>query len=115
MLKTLPAIAALVVAGALVVPTVSQAAAGDSVRVSYADLNLTTRFDQAKLQSRISFAAAFVCGPADHRDIPFTRAVGKCRNETIADVQPAYEAAVAAARVPSVTVLDSAALIVTAH
>jgi len=115
MLKTLPAIAALVVAGALVVPTVSLAAAADSVRVSYADLNLTTAFDQARLQRRISFAATFVCGPADHRDIPFARAVGKCRSETIADVQPAYEAALAAARIPSVTVLDSAALIVTAH
>ena len=115
MLKTLPAVAALVVAGALVVPTVSQAAAGDSVRVSYADLNLTTEFDQARLQRRIKYAAVSVCGPADHRDIPFTRAIGVCRSETIADVQPAYEAAVAAARIPSVTVLDSAALIVTAH
>lgn len=115
MLKTLPAIAALVVAGALVVPTVSQAAEGNSVRVSYADLNLTTDFGQTSLQRRISIAAAFVCGPADHRDIPFTRAVGECRSATIADVQPAYEAALAAARTPSVTVLDSAALIITAH
>jgi UrcA family protein len=115
MLKTLPVIAALLAAGALVVPTVSQAASGDSVRVSYADLNLTTEFDQARLQRRISFAAAFVCGAADHRDIPFTQAVGECRSATIADVQPAYQAAVANARVPSVTVLDSAALIVTAH
>jgi UrcA family protein len=115
MLKTLPAIAALAVASALVVPTVTQAAEGDSVRVSYADLNLTTGFGQTSLQQRISFAAAFVCGPADHRDIPFTRAVGECRSATVADAQPAYEAAIAGARTPSVTVLDSAALIVTAH
>jgi UrcA family protein len=97
------------------VPTVSQAAESNSVRVSYADLSLTTAFGQARLQRRISFAAELVCGPADHRDIPFTRAVGECRSATIADAQPAYEAALAEARHPSVTVLDSASLIVTAH
>ena len=64
MFKTLPALAALAVATALVVPTVSQAAEKNSVRVSYADLNLTTDFGQHKLQRRIVFAARLVCESA---------------------------------------------------
>jgi UrcA family protein len=115
MLKTLPALAAIAVAGALLVPTVSQAQVPDSVRVSYADLNLTALPDQDRLQHRIVFAAKVVCGPSDQRDIPFTIAVGECRTATIADVRPQYEAAVAKARHGTVHVLDSAALIVTAR
>jgi len=65
MLKTLPALAALAVATALVVPTISQAAERTSVRVSYADLNLATEFGQTKLQRRISFAAELVCDTTD--------------------------------------------------
>ena len=42
MSKTIPMFAALAVAAALVVPTVSQAAASNPVRVSYADLNPAT-------------------------------------------------------------------------
>lgn len=115
MLKTLSALAALAVAGALLVPTVSQAAEPDSVRVSYADLNLTASPDQAKLQQRIQFAAETVCGPADHRDVPFIQKVGECRRFTVADAQPAVLEAINQARHPSVTVLGAAALIVTAH
>ena len=113
MLKTLPALAALLVASALVLPTVSQAAEQDSMRVSYADLNLATDFGQ-RLQGRIAFAAGVVCGPADHRDVPFLQAVGECRKATIADTQPAYDAAVRSARHGEVEILG-AALIVTAH
>lgn len=115
MLKTLPALAATVAASMLVVPTISDAAETDSVRVSYADLNLISTFDQARLQNRIHSAAEIVCGPADHRDLAFGKAVGQCRTATIADAQPAFEAAVAASRHPSVTVLEATALIVTAH
>ena len=115
MLKTLPALAALAAASALLIPPVSQAQDIDSVRVSYADLNLTSAFGQDRLQHRIAFAATVVCGPADHRDIPMTKAVGECRTETIADARPQYEAAVARARHGTVEVLDAAALIVTAR
>jgi UrcA family protein len=114
MLKTLPAVAALVVASALVVPTVSQAAEQDSVRVTYADLNLASDFGQQRLQGRIAFAASVVCGPADHRDVPFLQAVGECRTATIADAQPSYQAAIRSARHGEVEVLG-AALIITAH
>jgi UrcA family protein len=113
MLKTLPALAALVVASALVVPTVSEAQDTASVRVSYADLNLATDFGQNKLQHRISYAAETVCDKADPFDLNYTRAVSDCRIGAVAGAQPAFLAAVAAARHPSVTVLDATALIVT--
>ena len=115
MLKTLPALAALAMASALVVPTVSQAAEVPSVRVSYADLNLATDFGQNKLQRRIAFAAGQVCGTSDPRDLNLVRAVSDCRTETIADVQPAFQLAVGRARHGTVEVLDTAALIVTAR
>jgi len=115
MFKTLPALVALLAASALVAPTVSQAADTNSVRVSYADLNLATDFGKDRLQSRIAFAAETVCGPADHRDVPFTQKVRECRTATIFDVQPAYQAAVNSARHGTVEVLDGAALIITAH
>lgn len=115
MLKTFPALAAIAVAAALVIPTVGHAAEPDSVRVSYADLNLATDIGQNVLLRRIAFAAASVCGTADPRDLAYLRAVGECRSETIADTQPAFHAAVAQALHPSVTVLEATALIVTAH
>jgi UrcA family protein len=115
MLKALPALAALAVASALVVPTVSQAAEPRSARVAYADLNLATAFGQAKLQRRIHFAAAQVCDVADAMDLKFNRAVGECRAGAVMDAQPAYAAAVARARHGTVEVLDTAALIVTAR
>jgi UrcA family protein len=115
MVKTLSALAALAVASVLLVPTVSQAAEKDSVRVSYADLNLATSGGQDRLQRRIAYGARLVCDTADVRDLKFARAVGECRTGAVADARPAYDAAVASARRGSVTVLDGAALIVTAH
>jgi UrcA family protein len=115
MYKAITALSALAVSSALVVPTVSQAAPVNSVRVSYADLDLATDFGQGKLQRRISFAAETVCGSADPRDLYYSRAVGVCRTGTIADAQPAFQEAVARVRHGTVTVLDSSALIVTAH
>jgi UrcA family protein len=113
MLKTLPALAALAITSALVVPTVSQAAERDSVRVSYADLNLTTDFGQNKLQRRVVNAARLVCDTAAPLDLKFEREVTGCRNGTVAAAQPAIQAAIGKARHPSVEVLDTAALIIT--
>jgi UrcA family protein len=115
MLKTLPALAALAAATALLVPTISQAAERTTVRVSYADLNLATGFGQTNLRRRINFAAELVCDTTDPLNLSFARAVADCREGAIADAQPAFAAAVAAARHPSVTVLDASTLIVTAH
>lgn len=115
MLKTLPALIALAGATALVIPTVSMAAATDTVRVPYGDLNLASDSGRGRLQQRIAFAAEVVCGPADHRDLAFTQQVRECRAGTIADAQPAYQAAVNGARRGTVEVLEGAALIITAH
>jgi UrcA family protein len=115
MLKTLPALAALTVAVALLAPTVSQAAEATSVRVSYADLNLVTAFGQTKLQRRITFASKLVCDTADPRDLKLVRANAECRAGAIADAQPAYNAAVNSARHGTVEVLDGAALLISVH
>jgi UrcA family protein len=115
MFKTLLAIAALAVTSALVVPTVSQAAERNSVRVSYADLNLTTDFGQHKLQRRVTYAARQVCDTAAPLDLKFEREVAGCRSGAITAAQPAIEAAIGKARHPSVEVLDTAALIVTSR
>jgi UrcA family protein len=115
MLKALPALAALTATIALVTPTVSRAEEPISVRVSYADLNLTTDPGRQMLQRRIVFAARTVCGTSDPLNLAFAIAVAECRDGAIADAQPAFDAAVAAARHPSVTVLDASALVVTMH
>ena len=112
MLKTLSALAALA-ASALIVPAASQAAERTSVRVSYADLNLATDVGQARLKGRIAFAAEMVCDTTDPLNLNLVRAVAECRSSAIADARPAFEAAVAQARHPSVTVLDATALIIT--
>ncbi len=112
MLKAISALAAFAVAAALVVPTVTQAAEPNSVRVSYADLNLASRAGQQVLQGRIVWAARTVCQFEDSRDLALESATNLCRSDAIERVQPAYEAAVAAARHGSVTVLGGAVLIV---
>jgi UrcA family protein len=113
MLKTLSALAAVAVASALVVPTVSQAQDTQSVRVSYADLNLASNTGQAKLQQRIDYAAKYVC-EGDLSNIDYVSAIYACRADAVAGARPAFEAAVAeATRHGTVTVLDTASLVVT--
>ena len=112
MMKPLFALGALIVASALVVPTVSQAAANNSARVSYADLNLASDAGIAALRGRIAGAARDVCEIEDSREMALAAATDSCRSIAIADAQPAFDAAVAAVRKGSVTVLDGAALIV---
>lgn len=113
MLKPVLAVAALVVASALVVPTVSQAAESHSVRVSYADLNLGSARGQQVLQRRIGSAAVIVCEIEDSRELALAAATNECRTVAIEDARPAYEAAIAAARRPSVEVIGASTLVVT--
>ena len=116
MLKSLPALAALAFSAALLVPTAGLAQETTSARVSYADLNLASSSGQKVLQNRISFAAASLCNTADEFNLEMRHAVLNCRTATIADAQPAFQAAVAQALHPSVTVLDAAAaVVVTTH
>lgn len=107
MMKAIPAFAALLTASVLVVPTVSQAAQSNSVRVSYADLNLASQAGASILEKRIQSAARSVCEIEDSRELELARAAGECREDAIAGAQPAFNSALAAARNPSVTVLEA--------
>lgn len=114
MLKAVPMIAALIVASAFVVPTVSQAAQSSSVRVSYADLNLASQSGVSVLERRIESAAVVVCEFEDSRQIDLARATIACRDDAVAGAQPQLAAALAAARNPSVTVIGTASIVVSA-
>ena len=115
MLKTITAFAAVFVASSLVLPTVSQAAGTNSVRVTYADLNLASLPGQRTLEHRIVRAARVVCVYDDGKDVDLAIETNACRNDAVASAQPAYAAAVNAARRGSVTVMGAASLIVTAR
>ena len=120
MLKPMTAIVAALMTAALVLPTVSHASEftsadePNSMAVSYADLNLAAKPGQVVLKRRIVNAAHEVCVYDDTRDLLIERKVLSCRNGAIASAQPAYEAALAAARRGTVIVTDAASLIVTA-
>lgn len=112
MLKTLSALASMVAAATVVVPTVSQAQDTVSVRVPYSDLNLASQEGQGRLQTRIFSAAKYVC-EGDLRNMDAISVEFACRSDAIASAKPAFEAAVAeATRHGTVTVLG-ASLIVT--
>jgi UrcA family protein len=113
MLKPTLALAAVLVASALVTPTVSQAATMNSVRVSYADLNLATEVGRHRLLGRIAGGAQIVCEFEDSRQLDLATATKACRSDAIAGARPAYEAAVAAARHGTVEVLGAASIVVT--
>jgi UrcA family protein len=118
MFKANPAlavVAAVAVAAALVVPTVSQAAETDSMVVSYSDLNLGSEAGAQVLGRRISYAAQVVCGYQESRQFALVIATKTCRKGAIEGVRPAYEAAVAAARHGTVIVGAAATLTVTAR
>jgi UrcA family protein len=114
MQKAIPALAALVAAAMLVVPTVSQAAETNSVRVSYADLNLASDAGRHVFEGRIVTAARVVCEFEDSRDLALASATNACRSDAVERAQPAFEAAVASAVHPSVTV-GAAAIVVSAR
>ena len=113
MTKTIPALAAVVVASALLVPTVSHAASADSVAVSYADLNLRGQAGRDQLLQRIDYAAEKVCAVSQATDLAALGLASDCQDGAIARAQPAFDAAVRAALNPTVTVSGAAALIVT--
>lgn len=120
MIKPMIGFAAVLIASALVLPTVSQAQdftsadEPNSMVVSYADLNLAALPAQATLKGRIVRAAHEVCVYDETADIAFDRLVRSCRAGAVAQAQPAYQAAIEAARHGTVTVIDAASLIVKA-
>lgn len=115
MLKTISAVGAVMLASALVVPTVSQAATPEFVSVSYAELNLASAKGRQLLERRIAAAAGQVCAFGGIQDLSRATQAKACRSDAIARVQPQFDAAVNAARRGTVTVLGAAALTVTAR
>lgn len=112
MWKPALAVAAVFAASVLVAPTVSQAETTNSVRISYADLDLATKVGQHKLQGRMAYGARVVCEIEDSRQLLLASATNACRSDALASAQPAYEAAVAAARRGTVEVLGASAIVV---
>ena len=106
--------ASLAAAGTLVIPTVSQANELNSVRISYADLNLASESGATVLQRRINVAARVVCGYEGSKQFDVVVATKVCRTGAIEGARPAYEAAVGAARHGTVTVGAAASLVVSA-
>jgi len=115
MSKMFAAAGALLAAATLLVPAATQAEQTNSVRVSYADLNLASQAGQGVLKHRIVGAARVVCVIEDSREMALRTATNDCRGDAVARAWPAYQAAVGAARRGSVTVVDAAALIITAR
>lgn len=81
----LAAMAAVIVSGTLVVPTVSSAAALKngydpvSVRVTHADLDLSSAAGQARLERRVEAAITRMCSVGDLRDRLSADASRECR------------------------------------
>jgi UrcA family protein len=116
MLKPVSAIAAVMLASALVLPTVSHAEEARSATIAFGDLNLSDPEARATLTSRIAGAAGQVCETgASQRELELFQFTHSCRAGAIASAQPAYAAAIAAARRGTVTVLSGATLSVTAR
>ena len=103
----------LFLASVAALPTAAQAQDANSMRVSYVDLNLASSPGQANLQRRIADAARTVCGIEDSRELALWFSAHDCRRDAVERARPAYEAAVASYRRGIVSVVDSAALVVT--
>ena len=69
-----------------------------SMRISYADLNLTTRAGQKRLHYRVLGARRALCGIADGRDLIAHTDIGVCSNQVMASAAPQVAAAIAAAQ-----------------
>jgi UrcA family protein len=115
MLKTVAAAGALV-ASVLALPSAAQAQEANSMRVSYADLDLASRAGQGALQHRIVNAAKIVCvyGVEDPKELELAIETNGCRAGAVSTAWPAYQEAVANARHGTVTVIGSSAIIVAA-
>lgn len=73
-------------------------------RVSYADLDLTTKAGAATLDRRVQRAIREVCGEASSRDVNLMLREKRCRTNALRTVRPQMDTAFAAARVKAGTV-----------
>ena len=115
MSKTLPVIGALLCAGTLILPTVGHATEVNSARVVYSDLNLASAEGQSALHGRVDFAADQLCGVGRWKGLGIQDEASACSQDAVASAQPAVSAVIGASLHGSVTVLDGAALIISAR
>jgi UrcA family protein len=115
MTKTLPLIGAMLCAGAMIIPSVSHASEVTSARVLYGDLNLASAEGQSALHRRVDFAADQMCGVGRWKGLGIQDEASACSQDAVASAQPAVSAAIGASLRGSVTVLDGAALIISAR
>lgn len=115
MLKAITALGAIAVASALFVPTASLANSMDAELVSasvyYGDLNLSHSTGVNALSQRIKGTAQSLCGSSFRYEL--VNGVGRkvCVTSAVASAQPAFEAAVGAARRGSVTIIGSSLIV----
>lgn len=113
MTKMMTVLSALFAASAIGLPSTAIAQDSNSVRVSYADLNLASDIGREVLLRRVDWAAKTACDIEDSRELALWSPTRECRRDAVARAQPAVDAAVAAARHGLVTVTDVAALVIT--
>jgi len=115
MLKAITALGAIAVASALFVPTASLASPMDAELVTasvyYGDLNLSHQGDVNALRYRIKGTAQSLCGSSFRYEL--VNGVGRkvCVTDAVASAQPAFDAAVGAARRGSVTIIGSSLIV----
>ncbi len=86
-----------------------------SVEVGYADLNLLNDEGVERLDQRLETAINTVCGRTAQTNIALNLNVRRCQRETLADVTPARDSAIEAARTGRRGTVDIARLIVKRH
>jgi UrcA family protein len=84
---------AAAIAAALIAAVPAIASGAKSVKVSYADLNLTSSTDKARFERRIARAADRVCGVELGRDVQLQAATKRCAAETRESLRPAIQLA----------------------
>ena len=90
--------AAFAIANVAVAVPARAAEAAPSTTVRFADLDLTTQSDVARLDRRLRSAATIVCGTADMRDLSRTRIVDQCRKVALDGAAPQVASVIEQAR-----------------
>lgn len=84
---------AAAIAAALIAAVPAFADGAKSVKVSYADLNLSSAHGKSVFDRRIAHAARRVCGPASQLNLVLHAATNRCVNAAIASAHATVELA----------------------
>lgn len=84
---------AAAIAAALIAAVPAIASGAKSVKVSYADLNLSSSSDKALFAQRIDAAVERLCGSTDQRELAKALEARRCTAAALESVGPAVELA----------------------